>query len=170
MSVIFSRSGGIKKMKKILLVGFIFTIFLLFMQPNVHAIEYQNQKYLITSKLAILDSSSFVKMVKQTPKNEWRILLKNIIQIVMKIIRFILEIIGTIVSITKEAVTLVISTVFHILKAIITFILCLILAIVFLFIAVEVVVIIIFVIWAIFSSLPLSSTTSYAFITLLQSI
>lgn len=146
-------------MRKTLLFGCMLAVFLLLMIPNVNAIEYQNQKQLITSKLKTIDYSSFVKTIKNTPKNDWRIILKNIIQFLIRVLGFILEVFGTALNIIKEGITRIVTTVFQIIKAIISFIIFIILATAFIFIAANVIIIIIFIIWALFSSLPLSYNT-----------
>jgi hypothetical protein len=67
-------------MRKVVIIGCFITSFLLLMIPNVNSIEYQNQKNIITSEIETMDYSSFVKMVKQIPKDELRALLKDTIQ------------------------------------------------------------------------------------------
>jgi hypothetical protein len=67
-------------MRKVMVIGCFIAGFLLMMIPNVNSIEYQNQKNIITSEIEIMDYSSFVKMVKQIPKDELRALLKDTVQ------------------------------------------------------------------------------------------
>jgi hypothetical protein len=67
-------------MRKVMVIGCFIAGFLLLMIPNVNSIEYQNQKNIITSEIEIMDYSSFVKMVKQIPKDELRALLKDTVQ------------------------------------------------------------------------------------------
>jgi hypothetical protein len=67
-------------MQKVVTIGCFIASFLMLMIPNVNSVEFQNQKNIITSKIETIDYSSFVKMVKQIPKDELRALLKNTIQ------------------------------------------------------------------------------------------
>ena len=67
-------------MRKVMIIGCFIAGFLLLMIPNVNSIEYQNQKNIITSEIETMDYSSFVKMVKQIPKDELRALLKDTVQ------------------------------------------------------------------------------------------
>ena len=67
-------------MRNVVIIGCIIAGFLLLMVPNVNSIEFQNQKNIITSEIETMDYSSFVKMVKQIPKDELRALLKDTIQ------------------------------------------------------------------------------------------
>jgi hypothetical protein len=67
-------------MRNVVIIGCIIAGFLLLMVPNVNSIEYQNQKNIITSEIETMDYFSFVKMVKQIPKDELRALLKDTIQ------------------------------------------------------------------------------------------
>ena len=67
-------------MKIIIVAGSLLAGFLLLMVPNVNSIEYQNQKNIITSEIETMDYFSFVKMVKQIPKDELRALLKDAVQ------------------------------------------------------------------------------------------
>jgi len=149
------------KMRKTITFRCLLAVFLLMMIPTVNAIEYQNQKQLITSKIETMNYASCVKMVKQTLKNESLPILKIIIQIIIKVLRFILEVVGTVFNITKDVVSFLISTVFHIIKAILSLLLFVILTVVFVCIVMEVIVVIIFVVWMLTSSLPLSSYISY---------
>ena len=66
-------------MRKVVFVCFL-VCFLLLITPCVNSIEYQNQKNFITSELETMDYSSFVKMMKQIPKDERRVLLRDAIQ------------------------------------------------------------------------------------------
>jgi hypothetical protein len=63
-------------MKKII-IGCFLSGFLLLITPCVNSIEYQNQKNLVTSGMGKMDYASFVNMVNQIPKDEWRALLKD---------------------------------------------------------------------------------------------
>ena len=67
-------------MRKVVIIGSFIAGFLLLMVSNVNSIEYQNQKNIITSEIETLDYPSFVKMMKQIPKDELRALLKDTIQ------------------------------------------------------------------------------------------
>jgi hypothetical protein len=67
-------------MRKVVIIGCMIAGFLLLMVPNVNSIEYQNQKNIITSEIETMDYSSFVKIVKQIPKDELRASLKDTIQ------------------------------------------------------------------------------------------
>ena len=67
-------------MKIIIVAGSLLAGFLLLMVPNVNSIEYQNQKNIITSEIETMDYFSFVKMVKQIPKDELRALLKDTVK------------------------------------------------------------------------------------------
>lgn len=64
-------------MRKVVIIGCFLAVFLLLMVPNVNSVEFQNQKNVITSEIEIMDYSSFVKIVKQIPKDELRALLKD---------------------------------------------------------------------------------------------
>jgi hypothetical protein len=70
-------------MRKVLIVGSFLACFLLLMVPNVNSIEFQNQKNIITSEIVTMDHASLVKMVKQMPKNEVKLLLKDARQTVL---------------------------------------------------------------------------------------
>ncbi len=63
-------------MKKII-IGCFFAGFLLLITPCVNSIEYQNQKNLVISETEKMDYATFVNMINQIPKDEWRALLKD---------------------------------------------------------------------------------------------
>jgi hypothetical protein len=67
-------------MRKVVISGCFIAGFLILIVPNVNSIEFQNQKNIITSEIEIMDYSSFVKNVKQIPKEELRALLKDTFQ------------------------------------------------------------------------------------------
>lgn len=67
-------------MRKTIIVGNILASFLLLMIPNVNSIENQNHKNIMTSEIEAMDYHSFIKMVKQMPKDERRALYKGVIQ------------------------------------------------------------------------------------------
>jgi len=67
-------------MKITIIAGSLLAGFLMLMVPNVNSVEFQNQKNIITSEKVTMDYPSFVKMVKQIPKDELRTLLKDAIQ------------------------------------------------------------------------------------------
>jgi len=67
-------------MRKVMIIGCFIAGFLMLMVPNVNSVEFQNQKNIITSEIETMDYSSFVKIVKQIPKDELRALLKDIVQ------------------------------------------------------------------------------------------
>jgi ABC-type phosphate transport system permease subunit len=69
-----------EKMRKVVIFGSFLAVFLLLMIPNVNSIETLNQKEIISHVQETIDYPSFVKMVKQIPKDEWRALLKDVIQ------------------------------------------------------------------------------------------
>jgi hypothetical protein len=146
MNYLFSE--GIK-MRKIVIFGSILSGFLLLMIPSINAIEYQNQKNIITSEKETIDYPYFVKIVKQIPKDELRTILKNITQILGKVLHIILAalylLFSTVLHIIKATLHLLFSTVLHIIKAAL-----------FLLFSVEIIIIIPFIIWAISSFLPQS--------------
>jgi len=73
-------NGGNGKMRKVIIFGCCLAGFLLLMVPNVNSIEFQNQKNIITSEMETIDYASFMKIVKQVPKDERRVLRQDIIQ------------------------------------------------------------------------------------------
>jgi hypothetical protein len=67
-------------MKITIVAGSLLTGFLLLMIPNVNSIEFQNQRNIINNVKETMDYPSFVKMVKQIPKDELRALYKDAIR------------------------------------------------------------------------------------------
>jgi hypothetical protein len=166
-------------MKKIIIFGSILSCFLLLMIPSINAIEYQNQKNIITSEKETIDSPYFVKIVKQLPKVELRTILKNITQILGKVLHVILAalylLFSIVLHIIKATINLSFSTVFIIIKAALYLLFSIVLPIIkatlqlsfstvfiiikaalFLLFSVEIIIIIPFIIWAISSFLPQS--------------
>ena len=67
-------------MRKKMLFGCFIACFVLLMMPNVNSIEIQTQKNNINSKSEGLNYTSFVKAIKNIPKEEYKEITKRIIQ------------------------------------------------------------------------------------------